>query len=191
VDGLEIDLGLYAALFIAKPLPYFLRYRSARLHRNRLRLECPKDAFPLEINLYPWCSIFWLPRILNPPSWRTGMGPCGGQSRQSRETMRMMLVRLRWPRRRRSCAVMMAVRPGSLPCASRSAFCTVVRCTPALAAMASMCRVQHPCTRHSSPTMRITAISPHVNRAARGGGRGPDATRRRRRSMLACLSGDR
>jgi hypothetical protein len=57
--------------------------------------------------------------------------------------------------------------------------------------MASMCRVQHPCARHSSPTMRITAISPHVNRAARGGGSGPDATRRRRRSMLACLSGDR
>jgi hypothetical protein len=28
--------------------------------------------------------------------------------------------------------------------------------------------------------MRITAISPHVNQAARGGGSGPDATRRRR-----------
>jgi hypothetical protein len=36
--------------------------------------------------------------------------------------------------------------------------------------------------------MRITAISPHVNRAARGGGSGPDATRRRRRSIEA---GDR
>jgi hypothetical protein len=57
--------------------------------------------------------------------------------------------------------------------------------------MASMCSVQHPYTRHSSPTMRITAISPHVNRAARGGGSGPDATRRRRRSIEACLSGDR
>jgi hypothetical protein len=28
------------------------------LHRNRLPPECPKEAFPLEINLYPWCSIF-------------------------------------------------------------------------------------------------------------------------------------
>jgi hypothetical protein len=39
--------------------------------------------------------------------------------------------------------------------------------------------------------MRITACSPHVNRAARGGGSGPDATSRRRRSIEACLSGDR
>jgi hypothetical protein len=30
-----------------------------------------------------------------------------------------------------------------------------------------MCSVQHPYTRHSSPTMRITAISPHVKRAAK------------------------
>jgi hypothetical protein len=44
------------------------------LHRNRLRPECPKEAFPLRINLYPWCSIFWLPCILNPPPWRAGTG---------------------------------------------------------------------------------------------------------------------
>jgi hypothetical protein len=27
-------------------------------HRHRPHPECPKEAFPLEINLYPWCSIF-------------------------------------------------------------------------------------------------------------------------------------
>ena len=57
---------------------------------------------------------------------------------QSGETTRTMLVRLRSPRRRRSSTEMMGV-PGTspLPCASRSAFWTVVRCTPALAAIAS------------------------------------------------------
>jgi hypothetical protein len=41
-------------------------------------------------------------------------GPLWSQFSQSRETMRMMLVRLRWPLRRRSCTVMMPGRP-SLP----------------------------------------------------------------------------
>ena len=75
---------------------------------------------------------------------------------QSGETTRTMLVRLRSPRRRRSSTEMMGV-PGTspLPCASRSAFWTVVRCAPALAAIASMQRSQYPFARHSSPTMRL------------------------------------
>jgi hypothetical protein len=92
VDGLEIDLGLYPALFIAKPLPCFLRYRSARL-RDRLRPGCSKRAFLLGINLYPWCSIFWLPCILNPPPWWIGMGPCGANSAiRERRCVRLQAV---------------------------------------------------------------------------------------------------
>jgi hypothetical protein len=60
-----------------------------------------------------------------------------------------------------------------------------------MAAIASICRPQHPCRRTSSPMIRRAASSAWVNRAARAGGIGPEAARCRRRSMLACLSGER
>jgi hypothetical protein len=75
--------------------------------------------------------------------------------------------------------------------ASLSAFCAVVLQTPARAAMASMYSAHTLCWRTSLPMILKTASSPVVKRDAQAGGKGPAAASLRRRSIDACLSGER
>jgi hypothetical protein len=75
------------------------------------------------------------------------------------------------------------------PTASRSAFLTVVRQTPARAAICSRVRVQASFLITSDAITAKTACSATVNRAASFGGRRPEAAQERRRSMEALLRG--
>src|SRR3712207_2637090 len=72
--------------------------------------------------------------------------------------------------------------------ASRTALRTVVSDTPARAAMWPTVRVQAPWRRTSADTTARTAVSASVNRAARLGGRAPEAAQRRRLSSDAACS---
>jgi hypothetical protein len=74
---------------------------------------------------------------------------------------------------------------------SLSASCTLDRHVPAMAAMASRCRLQTPYLATSSPMILSAANSQQVNQQASAGDSGPDSARRLLRSMEACLSGDR
>src|SRR4051794_30972592 len=65
--------------------------------------------------------------------------------------------------------------------ASLRAIRALVCPTPARAAISGMVRLQNPCERTSSATIRRTACSPTVNRLARGG----EVDRRRQASAVA------
>ena len=75
--------------------------------------------------------------------------------------------------------------------AARMAVCARRSEQPARAAISCIDRLQKPLCFTSSPTTLSTASSDTVNLAARAGGNGPLAASRRRRSILACRSGDR
>src|SRR5215212_6191278 len=90
------------------------------------------------------------------------------------------LVSLRKPVRRRS-----SIRTRPSPCASRSAFFTLERPTPASAAMWSMASRHEPHLATSRATTARTACSARVNRHAICGGSRPAAAQERRRAIDA------
>ncbi len=99
--------------------------------------------------------------------------------------MRTMLLRFFRPGLGRRCTVISPSRAASL-----TVSCASFLQTPARAAISARERSHVPLANTSSPTMRRTASSPTVNWHASAGGIGPDAARRRLRSIDRLLSGD-
>src|SRR3954447_17322705 len=110
---------------------------------------------------------------LPPPPSRSHAFHSGDVMRTTLEAFRKALRRRSW----------MASRLRAL--AARMAFLTDVTDTPATSASSPLVRRQPPLLRCSAATTARTACSASVNRAARAGGKAPEAAQRRRRSIEA------
>ena len=126
--------------------------------------------------------LFVVLKFLNPPPCR----PSRSHASQDADTTLRIFVSDFCPAWRRSRRWINPRRSAVL-----TAFCAVVRLTPANAAILSSGRIQTPTSRTARAMTLKAAISPGVKLAASWGGNAPETAQRRRRSMLACLSGER
>src|SRR3954449_12379955 len=106
--------------------------------------------------------------------------PKRSHTRHPASAIRMTLLSFLKAVRRRSVT---EIRPSAR--ATRTAFLAVLMDTPATSATSLLVRRQSPRLRFSAAITAKALCSAKVNRAARAGGRHPEAAHRRRLSMLA------